>query len=332
VDACERVDGVGGAAHSLEHRGAGVLEGDIQVRQHLALGHQRNDGIDVRVGVDVVQPDPDAELAERARQIDEPGLDRLPAPGDAAILQVAAVGAGVLGDHQQFLHAAAHQRLGLFHHLVERPAGELAAQVRDDAEAALVVAALGDLQVRIVARREADPLRRQQVDVRIVRLGQVLVHRCQHGLVLVRAGDGEQLGVLRQDALGVGAEAAGDDDAAVLLHRLVDGLQGFVDRGFDEAAGVDHDEVGAGVVGRDVIAAQLELGDDAFGIDQCLGAAQADEADGGRVCARARLGRGHGVCNFRPGTLYYTAFPERCPAWPSTAPITSVSTSTHARR
>ena len=38
------------------------------------------------------------------------------------------------------------------------------------------------------------------------------------------------------------------------------------------------------------------------------------------------------VCNFRPGTLYYTAFPERCPAWPSTAPITSVTTSTRAPR
>ncbi len=47
----------------------------------------------------------------------------------------------------------------------------------------------------------------------------------------------------------LGAEAAGDDDLAVLGERLADGVERFGHGRVDEAAGVDDDEVGA-VVGR----------------------------------------------------------------------------------
>ena len=59
------------ALHAFEHLGRGVLERDVEIGKDLALGHQRNDIVDVRVGVDVMQPHPDAEFAERAREIDE---------------------------------------------------------------------------------------------------------------------------------------------------------------------------------------------------------------------------------------------------------------------
>jgi len=68
-------------------------------------------------------------------------------------------------------------------------------------------------------------------------------------------------------------QAAGDDDLAVLLQGFADGVQRFLDRGVDEAAGVDDDEVGAGVVGRGDIALSPELGEDPFGIYECLRAA-----------------------------------------------------------
>ena len=45
----------------------------------------------------------------------------------------------------------------------------------------------------------------------------------------------------------LGAEAAGDDDLAVLGERLADRVERFGDRGVDEAAGVDDHQVGAGV-------------------------------------------------------------------------------------
>ena len=59
--------------HALEHVGAGVLERDVEIGQHLALGHQRDDLVHMRIGIDVMQPHPGAELAERARQIEEAG-------------------------------------------------------------------------------------------------------------------------------------------------------------------------------------------------------------------------------------------------------------------
>ncbi len=49
---------VGRAAHRLSTFGAGVLEGDVEVGQHQPLGHQRDDLVDVRVGVDIVEADP----------------------------------------------------------------------------------------------------------------------------------------------------------------------------------------------------------------------------------------------------------------------------------
>src|SRR3546814_8888074 len=59
-------------------------------------------------------------------------------------------------DHQQFADAAGHQSLGLAQHLVYRPRHQVAAHRRDDAETATVVAALGNLQVRVVLRRSEE--------------------------------------------------------------------------------------------------------------------------------------------------------------------------------
>ena len=79
---------------------------------------------------------------------------------------------------------------------------------------------------------------------RIVRLRQVRVHRVHHFVGRMRAGDGEHLRVRLAHDVALGAEAAGDDDLAVLGERLADGVQRFLDRGVDEAAGVDDHQVG----------------------------------------------------------------------------------------
>jgi hypothetical protein len=68
---------------------------------------------------------------------------------------------------------------------------------------------------------------------------------------------------LRHHAL-LRAEAAGDDDLAVLRQRLADRVERFLDRGIDEAARVDDDEVGVVVRrGRD-IALRTQLRKDAL--------------------------------------------------------------------
>ena len=70
-NAPQRVLGVRRPAHALEHRGAGMLERDIQIRQHALLAHQRDDGVDMRIRIDVVQAHPDTERAQRAHQIEK---------------------------------------------------------------------------------------------------------------------------------------------------------------------------------------------------------------------------------------------------------------------
>ena len=57
------VDGAG-PLHQLEDARAGVLERDVEVRQQLSLRHQRDDVVDVRIRVDVMQPRPQAELGQ----------------------------------------------------------------------------------------------------------------------------------------------------------------------------------------------------------------------------------------------------------------------------
>ena len=84
----------------------------------------------------------------------------LAAPIASGIAKIEAVSARFLRDDEQFLYASRHQPLGLAHHLADGAAGKLPAQMRDDAEAASVVASLRDLQIGVVARREPDALRR----------------------------------------------------------------------------------------------------------------------------------------------------------------------------
>ena len=127
-----------------------------------------------------------------------------------------------------------------------------------------------------------------RLDEGIVRLRQVRVHRAHHLVGGVRAGDGQHPRVRLADDVALGAEAAGDDDLAVLGERLADGVERFLDRGIDEAAGVDDDEIGILVAGRDEVTLGAQLREDALGIDQRLGAAEGNEPD----LARWRCGHG----------------------------------------
>ena len=99
------------------------------------------------------------------------------------------------------------------------------------------------------------------------------------GFVLVRPGDRQHVGegVAHDIGLRRRPHAAGDDDSAVGVHRFLDGLKGFLLGGIEEAAGVDDDHVGAFVTADDAVSFGPQAGQDAFGIDQGLGAAEADD-------------------------------------------------------
>ncbi len=182
-------------------------------------------------------------------------------------------------DDQQFLDAGFDQFLRLVHHFVDGTAHQVAAQRRDDAEAAAMVAAFGNLQISEMLRGEAHALRRHQVGIGVVQFGQVLVHRVHHLFGGVRAGDGKHLGMRLLHDVALGTEAAGDDDLAVLLDRFADGFQRFGHGAVDEAAGVDHDQVRLLVARGDLVPFGAHAREDVFGIDGRLGTAERDEAD-----------------------------------------------------
>jgi len=69
------------------------------------------------------------------------------------------------------------------------------------------------------------------------------------------------------------AEATGHHHLSVFRERLADGIERFADRRVDEAAGIDDDEVGAGVARRSGVALGAQLREDALRIDQGLGTA-----------------------------------------------------------
>ena len=147
----------------------------------------------------------------------------------------------------------------------------------------MVIAALGNLQIRIMARRQLHALRRDQIDERLVLRRQMLVHRGDDFLVALRAGDLEHLGVAVENLLRLCAQAARDDDLAVLGERLADRLQRLIHRGVDEPAGVDHHQIRRAVARGDLVALGPQARENALRIDERLRASQADEAHFGRL-------------------------------------------------
>src|SRR5271165_2064203 len=166
LDALEGFLLIARAAHRLQHPRRRVLEGHVDIGQHIAAVHQLHDLIDMRIGVDIVQPHPGAERAELAYKVEEARGDVAVAPPARGVLQIAAVGAGVLRNDKELLDARPDQLFRFAQHLARGPRHKVAAQSWNDAEAAAVVAALGDLEIGVVARRQLDALLGDEVHER----------------------------------------------------------------------------------------------------------------------------------------------------------------------
>ena len=116
----------------------GMLEGDVEVRQDAALGHQRDEVAHMRIGVDVMQADPCPEVAQVTGEVGDMGA----VAAGFGVLGIDPVGGGVLADDEQFLHPVLDQLLGFAQHRMGRARREAAAHVGDDAELALVITTL----------------------------------------------------------------------------------------------------------------------------------------------------------------------------------------------
>ena len=125
----------------------------------------------MRVRIDIVQADPDAEAGERFHQFGHARLDRAAVPESGAVFDIDAIGAGVLRNHQQFLHTCFDEVVGFLHHIANRTADQIATHRGNNAKSAAMIAALRDFQIGVVFGREFDTnitRWRHQIDVRIV--------------------------------------------------------------------------------------------------------------------------------------------------------------------
>ena len=269
-----------------------MLKRHIDIRQDAPFSHQRNHLVDTRIRIDIVQARPHAHVAQGDRQFFHPRLDRRAVPEAGAVLDVDAICRCVLRDHQQFAHPGLDQVFRLAQHQADIAAHQITAHRWNDAEGAAMIAAFGNLQVRIVFRRQLDALRRHQVGERVMRFRQMRMHRRHHFLHRMRAGHRQHLRMRRAHHIAFGAQAAGDDHATVRGQRLADRIKRFLHRRVDEAAGIDHHQIGAFVGWRDAISFGTQLGQYLFGVDQRFRAAQRHES---HLRWRGGAGSGCGV-------------------------------------
>ena len=87
-----------------------------------------------------------------------------------------------------------------------------------------------------------------QIDKRVVRLGQIKVHCVHHLLRRMGPSHGQHAGVhLAHQVAAIGArfgpQAPGDDDASIFGQRFANRVEAFLYRVVNEAAGVDDDQV-----------------------------------------------------------------------------------------
>ena len=269
----------GWALHGLEDARIGMLKRHVDVRQNFSRRHQLNRFVHARIRVNVVQTRPYAKLAERGGQIVHARLDRFAIPEAGTVFHVHAVGGRVLRNHQQLLDARLDQVFRFAHHQANITRHQITTHRRNDAKGTTVVAAFGNLQISIVLGGELDALRRHQIGKRIMRLGQVQMHRTHHfsGRVRARHGQHFRMGLLHHAVLGT--KAAGDDHLAVLGEGFTNRVKRFLYGAVDKAAGIDHHQIRSLVGGRDAIALGTQLREDLLGINQRLGTAERDEAD-----------------------------------------------------
>ena len=231
-----------------------MLERHIEVRQYLALGHQRDQVVDARIGVNIMHAHPDTEFGKRLAKFAQAGFDRPAAKKTHTIFDINAIGAGVLRDHQQFANARLGQISGFLQNIANRPADQRSAHRRDDAEGAAMIAAFGNFQVGKMLRRQFDALRRNKAGIGVMRLRQVGMNMVQHLIGCVRPGNRQDLRMCAADQILLGAEATGDDHLTIFCQGFTDCIKRLLDGRIDEAASVHNHQIGAFIRGRDKVA------------------------------------------------------------------------------
>ena len=188
AELCEQLPDIFAVAapvHFTQDLVVDMLDGNIQIFDDLRLVCQNVDQL-LRhfIGIEIMYPDPDqpVDFAEPAQQ-----LRKLP-----LAVEIETVAAGILRDDDQLLDAVGRKLLRFLYQIFHRAAAELAAQLRNDAVRAVVIAALGNFQIGVIFRRCEDPAIFRLVGVNIVEAlvalaGQHLPDRVRNIVIRARA-------------------------------------------------------------------------------------------------------------------------------------------------
>jgi len=266
-----------------------VLQRHVQVARDVRL---RRQGVDQGLGeiarIGVVEPDPPGRhLAERLQQFVQLGAAR----------QIMSVCGEVLRDQVELDRALRDQPVGLHHDVRDGPGALQPAQGRDDAERALVVAALGDLHVRRPARHRVAPRRAAVRDVvgigddgavalaledlrdarvgrgpdEVIDLGHLLL---EHVRVALREASRHHQRLAATSFLQLGVLEDGVD-------RLLLGLP-------DEGAGVDQDHLRLSRLVHQLVSLVEQAAEHDFAVHPILRAAEREQVER-RVCRKSGL-------------------------------------------
>ena len=283
------------AVHALEDLPARVLDRDVEVGAELrGLGEQPDDLLVDALGVQVEQAH-----AEVARERGHGARER----GEPAAAPALAEARDVLPDEVELADAGVDQRAGLVEHRGARAAGVRPPDRRDQAIVAAVAAAVRDLQVGEGAGGQ------RAIEARAGEKGAAGTARAGAAAAAEREPLGEARDLLRREQQvdrGVARgqlvaeavdHAAGDDDdpagaPGLPEHGVGDRLVRLLDRGADEGAGVDQQQVGALAVGDEPPAARAEPADEVLGVHEVLRATEAHHAR-----------EGHATCPYHPPSI-----------------------------
>jgi hypothetical protein len=307
ADAFEEVPNVGAirfTTHESQHVIADVLQGHVDVASHFwAFGDGLNEVVAPvgRMGVEEADPEVAFDFVESPNECGEGfAFGRVDATaGFGAVfgpLVHAEVG-GVLGDEIDFLDSGSDEVARFFDDGFLGATAVAAADLRDDAEGAGMVAAFRNFDVSEVFGGEAEARGVVVGDVFGLPSDEVFLSLRSHealddggnGGDLVEADEGvdvgHEAGKVLSEALG---KATGDDDflffalgSAFLagVDGIVDGANGLLLGHVNEGAGVDDEDVGEFGFRGHGHARLLEVTDHDFGIDEVFSAAKRDESD-----------------------------------------------------
>ena len=212
-------------------------------------------------------------------------LDQLRQLALAAVVR--AVARRVLRDERKFLDALRRQLPDLGQNIRLRAAAVAAADHRNRAIRAPVVASLADADVGAVFRRGQHAAKFVELSVVVGVNGAAALCGLLNGLIelliVVHAHNHVHLGHLLADGLRVALRKAARRHQQAAAARLLVARHfkqrgdGFFLCGLDEAAGVDDDDLRPRRVGNDLIAVLLEHREHLLGIDAIFAASQRDQ-------------------------------------------------------